>query len=110
MTTVVINDKYVDVLSALGDLNEAAELAFRRYTIEQITNKISVLKKRNHAFEVKYGMSFPEFSQKIAVDEDYVETVENNINPLWEADLLEWEFSHKGALDWTQELQTILLA
>ncbi|MEZ2231420.1 hypothetical protein [Microcoleus sp.] len=41
MVTVSIKDEYVEVLSALGDLQAAMDLAIQRYTIEQITGKVA---------------------------------------------------------------------
>lgn len=43
MVTVSIKDEYVEVLSVLGDLQAAMDLAIQRYTIEQITATFAVL-------------------------------------------------------------------
>ena len=50
MTTVAISNKYVDGLSALGDLQSAVDLALQRYTIEQITAKVADLRRRDLAY------------------------------------------------------------
>ena len=51
MTTVIIPDKYAEALSALGDVQMAVDLALQRYTIEQITAKITSLRQRARAYE-----------------------------------------------------------
>ena len=63
MTTVAINDKYVEVLSTFGDLHEAIDLALRRYTIEQITTKVTELRQKKTIWSDKkgnYAELFPE--------------------------------------------------
>ncbi len=110
MITVAIKDKYVEALTALGDLQAAIDLALQRYTIEQITGKIAQLRQREATYRTKYGLDYPIFTQRVARDETFVHDVEANVNPLWEIDLADWEFCYKGIEDWTHKLQTILLA
>lgn len=110
MTTVAVQDKFIEVLAAFGDIQESVNAAIQRYTIEQISTKIAELRRRNAEFEARYGMDYPSFSQRIAADEEFAQSVETNINRVWELDLADWEFCHKGVEDWTKKLQSILLA
>jgi hypothetical protein len=109
MTTVAIPEKYVEVLSVLGDVQTAVDLALQRYTIEQITAKIAQLRQRDQGYQAKYGMDYPTFTQRIAHDEAFAHEIETTINPLWEQDLADWEFCAKGVEDWTHTLQSLLL-
>lgn len=109
MTTVAIPEKYVELLSVLGDLQTAVDLALQRYTIEQITAKIAQLRQRDHGYQAKYGMGYPTFTQRIAHDEAFVHEIETTISPLWEQDFADWEFCVKGVEDWTHALQSLLL-
>ena len=109
MTTVAIPEKYVAVLSVLGDVQTAVDLALQRYTIEQITAKIAQLRQRAQGYQAKYGMDYPTFTERVARDEAFVHQIETTINPLWELDVADWEFCAKGSEDWTRTLQTILL-
>jgi formylmethanofuran dehydrogenase subunit D len=109
MLTVTVEDKYVEALAALGDINSAVEVALQRYTIEQITAKISDLRRKDAMYKEKYGQDYPNFSAKIAIDEKFVKKIENKINNTWEIDLAEWEFCYKGIEDWTEKLKNILL-
>jgi len=110
MTTVSINDKYVEVLSAFGDVQEAIDLALQRFTIEQVTSKVSELRHKDAQYRAKYKLDYPAFARRMAEDEAFVNQVEATINKRWEFDLADWEFCHKGIEDWTRTLQTILLA
>lgn len=110
MTTVTIQDKYVEALTVLGDIQAAVDLALQRYTIEQITAKIAQLRQRAEVYQTKYGLDYSTFVQRLAEDESFVQHVEANITSTWEIDLADWEFCTKGIEDWTNKLQTILLA
>ncbi len=109
MTTVAIKDKYVEALAALGNLQEAVDIALQRYAIEQITAKVNELRHRDIKYQIKYGCDYSTFSKRIAEDEAFVQQIEANVNKMWEVDLADWEFCHKGIADWAQKLQAILL-
>jgi hypothetical protein len=109
MTTVAIPEKYVEVLSILGDVQTAVDLALQRYTIEQIIAKIAWLHQRDQGYQAKYGVDYTTFTQRIVRDEAFVHQIETTISPLWEQDLAEWEFCVKGVEDWTHTLQSLLL-
>ena len=108
MVTIAVQDKFVEVLTAFGNLQESVDVALQRYTIEQVSTKISELRRRNSEYQTRYGLDFPAFSQHIAEDEKFVQNVESKINKMWEADLADWEFCYKGIADWTRKLQDIL--
>jgi hypothetical protein len=109
MATVAIPEKYVEVLSVLGDVQTAVDLALQRYTIEQVTARIAQLRQRDQGYQAKYGMDYPTFTQRIAHDEAFVHEIETTISPLWKQDLADWEFCMEGIKDWTQTLQLLLL-
>ena len=109
MVTVAIQDKYAEMLNVLGDVQAAVDLALQRYTIEQVTAKLSELRQREASYRAKYGLDYPAFAQRTATDEGFVHDIESRVSKVWEADLADWEFCHKGIQDWTQRLQTLLL-
>lgn len=109
MTTIAVQDKYAEILTTFGDLQESVDTALQRYTIEQITSKVNELRRRNAKYKDQYGVDYPNFSQRIAEDEKYVEYIEANVSKTWEIDLADWEFCYKGIDDWTRKLQDILM-
>lgn len=109
MTTVAIKDKYAEILTALGGLQDAVNIALQRYTIEQITAKINELRRRDSMYHNQYGLDYPTFAQLIAEDDEFVRQVEANVSKTWEIDLADWEFCYEGIKDWTRKLQDILL-
>jgi hypothetical protein len=109
MTTVTVQNKFAEILASFGDVQESVNAAVQRYTIDQVTTKITELRHKDEEFQKKYGMDYSVFSKRTSEDEEYIKTVEANINKTWEADLVEWEFCHKGVEDWTKKLQDILL-
>jgi hypothetical protein len=110
MVTVSIKDEYAEVLTALGELQKAIDVALKRYTIEQITAKVEELRQRDALYQTKYGRDYPTFVGSMAEDEALVSQVESQVNKMWELDMADWEFCYKGMQDWLQKLQTILLA
>ena len=109
MTTVTVQNKFTEILASFGDVQESVNAAVQRYTIEQITNKITELRRKDEEFQKKYGLEYSAFSKRTSEDEEFVKTVEVNVSKTWEADLADWEFCYKGVEDWTKKLQDILL-
>ena len=109
MTTVTVQNKFVEILASFGDVQESVNTAVQRYTIEQITNKITDFRRKAEGFQKKYGMEYSAFAKRSAGDEEFIKNVETSISKTWEADLADWEFCHKGIEDWTKKLQDILL-
>lgn len=111
MNTVTVKNIYADVLSSFNeDFQSAADAALQKYLIDSITAKIAELRRKEAAFQVKYGCDYPTFSRRTAEDYDFVISVEKNVAGLWEADQAEWEFCYKGISDWITALQNILTA
>ncbi len=104
MVTVSIKNEYAEILSNLRNLEEAMELAIKRYTLEQITTKIAELKRKKAYYQNKYQTDYETFCEKIARDEAFINMIENNIDKLWEIDLSDWEFCDQGIKDWTNKL------
>jgi hypothetical protein len=109
MVTVSVQDKFIEVLSSLGDMQESVNVALQRYTIEQIATKINELRRKDEEYKTRYGLDYPAFAKRMSEDVDFVQQVEANISKVWEVDLADWEFCHKGIEDWTRKLQDILL-
>lgn len=106
---VAIQDRFAQMLAPLGDLRQAVDIALRRYAIEQITTKMTELRRRDQEFATKYGCDYATFKSKTARDAQFVANVEHDIAKTWELDLAEWLFCHEAARDWSQRLQEILL-
>lgn len=109
MTTVTVHNKFTEILASFGDVQESVNTAVQRYTIEQVTTKITELRRKDEEYQKKYGMEYSVFAKRTGEDEEFVKSVETNISKTWEADLTDWEFCHKGVEDWTKKLQDILL-
>ena len=110
MASAVIKSNYSEVLHSFGkDLQSAVDTALQKYLIDLIISKIAEMRKRELLFEAKYKFDYTSFSHRITEDEDFAVYTENNVNKMWEIDLAEWEFCHKGIDDWTKKLHNILL-
>ena len=109
MTAVSVHDKFIEILTSFGDLQESVNVALQRYIIDQVTTKINELRRRDEEYKTRYGLEYPIFSKRMAEDQEFVQNVEFKISKVWEVDLADWEFCHKGIEDWTKKLQDILL-
>ena len=109
MTTVTVHNKFTEILASFGDVQESVNAAVQRYTIEQVTTKITELRRKDEEYQKKYGFDYSAFAKRTSEDEEFVKAVESNVSKTWEADLADWEFCHKGVEDWTKKLQDILL-
>jgi hypothetical protein len=109
MVSVSVQDKFIEILSSFGDLQESVNVALQHYTIDQIAARINELRRREDQYKTRYGLEYPLFSKRMAEDRAFVENVESTISKTWEVDLADWEFCHKGIEDWTTKLQDILL-
>jgi hypothetical protein len=76
MVTVSTKDEYVEIFKAFGELQDALDLALKRYAIEQIVTKVDELRQRDALYQAKYGQDYPTFAQRIATDETFVRHVE----------------------------------
>ena len=59
MMNVPVQEKYVNVLTAFGNIQAAIDTAVRRYTLKQITAKITELRQQDKAYQAKYEMAYP---------------------------------------------------
>jgi len=109
MMTVAIREQYADVLSVLGNLEESVNIALQRFAIEQIAARINELRSRDMGYRNRYSCDYSEFSRRVAEDAEFVEHIESDVSKLWEVDLADWEFCHKGVRDWAKKLQSILM-
>ena len=104
MTTVTIDEKYVETIKPFIDIQSAMNIAMQRYVIDLISAKISKLSKKNKDYMLKYNSNFDTFSNKIINDEKYISHLEQQSGfKNWENDLLDWEFNYKGKSDWKQK-------
>lgn len=106
---IAVPERYIEILSPLGKLEEIVSRALQRYAIDRIANRIAELRQRDQDFQAKYDCSYKTFVERTASDEEFIQEVETAISKTWELDLAEWEFCHKGIEDWTQRLQAVLL-
>ena len=109
MVTIPIKEEYFEILRTLGDVQSGVDLALQRFTIERITAKVAELRQKDTEYQSKYGLDYPACAARSAKDEAFVQHLETHIDKMWESDLADWEFCHKGIEDWSRKLQSILL-
>ncbi len=106
MATLTIETKYVDVLQALGNLEESLQEAIRRYAITQIAERVGNLQREILTFQTKYQLPYEQFYARITTDEAFVVQLRNNY-PTWERDFNAWEFYIEELAEWLGRLESI---
>lgn len=101
---MIINSKYTDILTPLGDVQQAVDEAVRRYAVEKVGERIAELHHMIRNFEDKYNSTYESFFAHIATDEDFVAGL-REVNSTWERDFHEWEFYVEELREWLNRLE-----
>ena len=107
MSTIAIKESYMDTLRLFGEVDELLDEAVEQYLIDRIVQRIKRARAQVQAFEKLYGTDYAPFAERVQLDEDYYNQV-NRSNPLWEQDMLAWEYWDAEAREWTEKLDDIL--
>ncbi len=106
MTTLTIDNKYVEALRGLGTLDEVVEQAVHQYAVTHIQQRIERYRHAVQPFEAKYGLTYEQFTERILHDEPFVERLWQQ-DPAWRTDLTEWEYYAEGLAEWHGRLKNI---
>jgi hypothetical protein len=107
MSTIAIRESYVDTLRLFGEVDELLDEAVEQYLIDCVVERIKRAREEAQAFEKLYGTDYAAFAERVQLDADYYNQV-NQSNPLWEQDMLAWEYWDAEAREWTEKLGDIL--
>ncbi len=106
MTMFTLAPKYVDVLEAIGNVQEVAENAIRSYAIEKSGERIGRIQREILELQSKYGLSYEKFYVSITTDEEYVKNL-RKLHPTWEKDLNTWEYFIEELNEWLGYIESI---
>ena len=106
-TSLNLDTRYVDVLSALGNLEETLQEAVRSYAVTQIGERIVKLQHEISGFQKRYGLSYVEFYAQVTSDEEFVTRLRQS-HPTWERDFNSWEYYIEELHEWLGRLESIL--
>ena len=106
MTTLTLNPKYINILQALGSLDETLEEAVRRYAIERIGERIGTLQHEIMVFQTRYGLPYEQFYVRITTDDEFVENLRET-HQTWERDFNTWEYYVEELSEWLGRLESI---
>ena len=107
MSTIAIKESYVNTLRLFGEVDELLDEAVEQYLIDRVVERIKRARAEVQAFEKLYGTDYATFAERVQLDADYYNQV-NQSNPLWEQDMLTWEYWDAEAQEWTEKLDDIL--
>ena len=107
MSTISIEDKWIDTVQLFGEVEQVVQEALRTYLIEQCQQRLDRASARIAIYQKKYGCSYDKFRQLIQTDEKFLAKVETQ-TPLWEEEAMEWEYWLEEQRTWRSRLNTIL--
>lgn len=107
MASVALSERYLNTLKFFGDVDQLVGEAVEDYLTRRIIERIKVARDKANEFERKYGMSYIAFSQQMDTDDSFHKKI-NDANPLWEQDVLAWEYWHEETQEWSEKLNAIL--
>ena len=102
-----LDDRILEFVSSLGDVNEIVRFALKRYSTDEILKRIEPLKCSIMKWEAKYGMSYDQFHAKVIDDQAFLRQL-HQAHPMWEADFLEWVSQQQEFNQWMKQLESIL--
>ena len=106
MAVLTLDTKYIDILQALGNLEETLEEAIRRYAITQIGERVGQLQHEILAFQTKYELPYEQFYAHVTTDDHFV-TQLREAHPTWERDFNAWEYYVEELAEWLGRLESI---
>lgn len=107
MSTIAIKESYLNTLRLFGEVDKLLDEAIEQYLIDRIVERVKRARAEVQAFEKLYGTDYATFAERVQLDEDYYNQVNQN-NVSWEQDMLTWEYWDAEAREWTEKLDDIL--
>ncbi len=107
MSEITINTEYLETLKAFGSLDKLIDEAIEEYLITKVVERIKMIRKRMSKYEERYNLKYADFKENMQIDQVFYERMDK-ANPLWEQDILEWEYWVEELKDWTTKLECIL--
>ncbi|MGQ9627553.1 MAG: hypothetical protein ACUVV0_11690 [Anaerolineae bacterium] len=105
--TVSVQENLLELLKVFGELKVVVPAALRQYLMDRCLQRIEQAERQIALYENRYGMDYKTFQQRVATDQSYLEYL-NRVNPLWEADAVEWVYRLEEAEAWRERLQKAL--
>ncbi|MCI5188732.1 MAG: hypothetical protein D3905_02815 [Candidatus Electrothrix sp. AS4_5] len=106
-TTLTLDSKYVTVLQALGNVDDALKDAIRGYAMTHISERIGQIQHEILQLQSQYGLSYEQFYVDITTNEEFVMQLRET-HPTWERDLNNWEYYQEELATWLGHLESIL--
>jgi len=88
------------LLKPFGQVEEVLKEIIRCYAREYA---IAKLQEQINQFEIKYGLPYDQFYDRVATDELFLAKL-NQANLVWELDINAWEYAVEELAVWQQRL------
>ncbi len=99
MEMPILATKYINVLRAMGNIENIMEEAVRSYALEKIRQRIGNFQHEIMILQTKYGYPYEKFYTYLTTDEEFVKNLRKS-HPTWERDLNTWEYCLEELQEW----------
>jgi len=107
MSEITVNIEYLETLKIFGNVDKLIDEAVEAYLIAKVVERIKMIHQKVNKYEEQYNLKYPDFRENMQTNQDFYEKIDKT-NPLWEQDVLEWEYWVEELKDWTTKLECIL--
>ena len=104
--TLTVESQYLNVLKALGNIEETVQEAIRTYAVERIGERIGTLHHEILTFQARYGLPYEQFYVRITTDEEFVTSLRQS-HSTWERDFNAWQYYVEELHEWLGHLESI---
>lgn len=107
MSEITINMEYLETLKIFGGVDKLIDEAIEEYLIAKVVERIRMIRQKVSKYEKQYNLKYSDFKENMQTNQAFYEKLDKT-NPLWEQDILEWEYWVEELKDWTTKLEDIL--
>ncbi len=107
MSEITVNTEYLETLKIFGSVDKLIEEAVEEYLIAKVVERIKMSRQKVSKYEEQYNLKYADFRENMQTNQVFYEMIDKS-NPLWEQDILEWEYWVEELKDWTTKLERIL--
>ena len=107
MTTIALDHEWVETAQLFGDAKSIIKEALRIYAIQQCQHRIDGATAKITVYTRKYKVDHETFVQMIQTNEKFLTEAESQY-PMWEQDIMEWEYWLEEQQTWHTQLEIIM--
>jgi len=91
----------LEPLKIFGSIDKLIDEAIEEYLIAKVVERIRMIRQQVSKYKEQYKLEYTDFKKNMQTNQAFYERLDT-ANPLWEQDILEWEYWVEELKDWTK--------